>query len=127
MDEHIRILIVDDQQPTRHGLKALLSFAAQIEIIGEASNGHEAVQLAGQEHPDVVLMDLHMPLMDGLQATRLIKSRWPEIQVIALTIYPAYRAEALQAGADAFLIKGCPAETLEATILTASHAAKLDA
>ena len=124
MNERIRILITDDQQPTRQGLKALLGFIVQVEIVGEASNGQEALRLAAKHQPDVVLMDMHMPGMDGLQATRLIKSRWPEMRIIALTIYPTYRAEALKAGADAFLLKGCAPEVLENTIFAASNAAK---
>ena len=120
MNERVRVLITDDQQPTRRGLKALLTFAPQIEVIGEAVNGQDAVRLAAKCHPDVVLMDMQMPVMDGLQATRIIKSRWPEIKVIALTIYPTYRTETLKAGVDAFLLKGCPAEALQAAILETS-------
>jgi DNA-binding NarL/FixJ family response regulator len=121
MNELVRILITDDQQPTRQGLKALLSFTAQVEIVGEASNGQEAVQMAGRHQPDVVLMDMHMPVMDGLEATRIIKSRWPGIGIIALTIHPTYRLAAFEAGADAFLLKGCAAELLEKTIIEAAN------
>ena len=117
MNKRVRVLITDDQQPTRRGLRAILTFAPQIEVIGEATNGQEAVQLAAKYHPDVVLMDIQMPVLDGLQATRLIKSQRPKIKVIALTMYPAYRAEALKAGADAFLLKGCPTEALKTAIL----------
>jgi YesN/AraC family two-component response regulator len=121
MNERVRVLITDDQQPTRRGLKALLNFAPQIEIIGEAVNGQEAVRLAAKCHPDVVLMDMQMPVMDGFQATQLIKSQWPEIKVIALTIYSTYRAKALKAGADVFLLKGCTAEELQTVILESSN------
>ncbi|MFN2232593.1 MAG: response regulator transcription factor [Anaerolineales bacterium] len=117
MKELVRVLIADDQKPTRQGLMAFMSLISQIEIIGEAVNGQEAVLLAEKYHPDVVLMDIKMPIMDGLQATRLIKSRWPEIKIIALTIYPNYRSETVKAGIDAFLIKGCAAEVLRSTIL----------
>ena len=123
MNERVRVLITDDQQPTRRGLKALLNFAPQIEVIGEAVNGQEAVRLAANCHPDVVLMDMQMPVMDGLQATRLIKGQWPEIKVIALTIYPTYRAKALKAGADVFLLKGCSTEALQTAILEFSDLA----
>jgi DNA-binding NarL/FixJ family response regulator len=64
----------------------------------------------------VVLMDARMPVMDGVDATRLIKERWPQIRVILLTMYPTYREDALDAGADAFLVKGCPPEQLLAAI-----------
>lgn len=117
MKEQVRVLITDDQRPTRQGLMALLNLTSQIEIIGEAVNGEEAVLMTGKFHPDVVLMDMKMPGMDGLQATRLIKDRWPEIKIIALTIYPYYRNEAVKAGIDAFLLKGCAAEVLQSTIL----------
>ena len=121
MNERVRVLITDDQQPTRQGLMALLSFTPQIEIIGVAVNGEEAVLMTGKYHPDVVLMDMKMPVMDGLQAAKLIKKRWPEIKIIALTIYPYYRTEAVKAGIDAFLQKGCAAEVLQSTILEANR------
>ena len=120
MNESVRVLITDDQQPTRQGLMALLGLISRIEIIGEAVNGQEAVLMTEKHHPDVVLMDMQMPVMDGLQATRLIKTRWPEIKIIALSIYPAYRTEALKAGVDGFLLKGCAAEVLQTTILEAN-------
>ncbi|MFN2125932.1 MAG: response regulator transcription factor [Candidatus Promineifilaceae bacterium] len=113
-------MIADDQQPTRQGLMAFLSLTSQIEIVDEAVNGQEAVLMTEKYHPDVVLMDMKMPIMDGLQATRLIKNRWPEIKIIGLTIYPNYRTEAVKAGIDTFLVKGCAAEVLQSTILEAN-------
>ena len=89
----------------------------EIEIVGEAADGREAVRLVEECRPDVVLMDARMPRMDGLEATRLIKDRWPELKVIVLTMYASYRADALAAGADAFLVKGCPAEELLEAVL----------
>jgi YesN/AraC family two-component response regulator len=80
MNQRIRVLIADDQQPIRQGLKALLNYVPQIEVIDEAVNGEEAVRLAAKYQPDVVLMDMQMPLMDGIQATRLIKARWPQVE-----------------------------------------------
>jgi DNA-binding NarL/FixJ family response regulator len=88
-----------------------------IEVVGEAANGQEAVRLLEERRADVVLMDARMPVMDGLEATRLIKDRWPEVKVVVLTMYTAYRSEALAAGADAVLVKGCPPERLLAAIL----------
>jgi DNA-binding NarL/FixJ family response regulator len=112
MDEKPRIMIVDDNPRARMALSACLSMLDAIEIIGEASNGEDAVQKVESQSPDMVLMDLQMPGMDGLQATRAIKERWPQIKVIVLTIYADALCPARQAGADAFLVKGCPLEEL---------------
>ena len=113
----VRVLIADDQAPTRQGLKALLTLCPRMDVVGEATNGREAVHLVAQHRPDVVLMDMQMPGMDGLEATRTIKGRWPQVKVIALTMYPGYQVEAVAAGVDAFLLKGSPTEVLQATIL----------
>ena len=112
-----KVLIADDDSRARDGLISLLATAPEIEVVGEAANGREAVQLVEEVHPDVVLMDIRMPEMDGLDATRLIKKSWPEIAVIVLTINTALQAEGLAAGADAFLVKGSSAETLLKAIL----------
>ena len=129
MTQPIRVLIVDDNARSRNGLRALLgtirlspltapeSPARKIEVVGEAANGLEAVYQAAECRPDVVLMDARMPEMNGLEATRLIKNRWPEIKIVVLTLYAAYRAEAMAAGADTFLIKGCPNKELFKAIL----------
>lgn len=101
-----RVLIADDSTRARGGLRALLVIWSQISVIGEATNGAEAVRLAGELQPDIVLMDLHMPVLDGIGATRSIKQQWPAIQVIALTMYASEQPVALQAGADAFVVKG---------------------
>jgi NarL family two-component system response regulator LiaR len=101
----VRVLIADDCDTTRLGLRTLLSLDPGIEVIGEAANGREAVQAAGKAQPDVVLIDGRMPVMDGLEATRLIKSRWPHIRVIMLTSCPTYQAGAVAAGADACFLK----------------------
>ena len=121
-----RILICDDEPRARQALKALLltqevtcqdEAASVIEVSGEARNGHEAVELVKTILPEVVVIDALMPGMDGLQATRFIKKNWPEVRVIMLTMYSDQRTAALDAGVDAFLLKGCRAETLIETIL----------
>jgi two-component system, NarL family, response regulator NreC len=117
MTQHIRVLIADDLFTSRNGLKALLATQLEIEIVGEAADGREAVELVEQCRPEVVLMDVRMPVTNGLEATRIIKDRWPEVKIIVLTMYPSHQAEALAAGADAFLVKGCAAEDLLQAIL----------
>ena len=122
-----RILICDNEPRTRQALKALLltrDIACQdessslIHVAGEARDGYEAVQLVKTVLPEVVVIDACMPGMDGLEATHFIKKNWPQVKVIVLTMYPEQRAAALAAGADAFLLKGCLAETLFETILS---------
>ncbi len=101
-----QVLIADDFAQTRGGLCALLSTFPEIEIVAEAADGREAVQLVGAVQPDVVLMDVCMPNMDGLDATQIIKASWPETKVIVLTTNGSYQTEAFAAGADAFFVKG---------------------
>ena len=113
MNQQVRVLIADDQQYVRDGLKAFLAHILNVVVVGEAANRKEAVRLVEKCSPDVVLMDIKMPVMDGLAATRNIKTYWPDVRVVVLTIYSSYRAEALEAGVDDFVLKGCPAETLQ--------------
>lgn len=124
MENPIRILITDDKPGTRRGLRAVLTFVPQVEIIAEAANGQEAMQLVAAHQPDVVLMDIRMPLMDGLEATRKIKQKWPAVRVIVLSMYSQYQTEALAAGADIFLTKGCPHATLQDAILSRTSRTK---
>ncbi|MGD8969329.1 MAG: response regulator transcription factor [Anaerolineae bacterium] len=112
MDHTTRILIADDRPRSRAGLRALLATCAGLEIVGEAVDGRQAIDMVEQHRPDVVLMDVQMPVLDGLAATRAIKARWPDIRVVILTLYSGHRANAKAAGADAFLIKGCSMDRL---------------
>jgi DNA-binding NarL/FixJ family response regulator len=109
-----RVLIVDDSPQVRQELRTLLTLAGDIEIVGEATDGLEAIRLAEALQPEVVLMDLEMPVLDGYEAARQIKSRWPACRVVALTVhgYEAARQKASQAGVDVFLVKGVSVETL---------------
>ena len=83
-----------------------------LEVVGEANDGHEALSLVEESRPDVVLIDARMGGMDGLEATRRVKNEWPDVWVVVLTMHSEYRADALEAGADVFLAKGCPVQEL---------------
>jgi two-component system nitrate/nitrite response regulator NarL len=107
-NDEINVIIADDDASTRRALKALLAFEPRIVIDGEAANGQDAVRLTGERQPDLVLMDVQMPVEDGMQATREIKSAWPAIKVVVYTMFPSHSQEAYEAGADYFLIKGVP-------------------
>jgi DNA-binding NarL/FixJ family response regulator len=116
MVEPIRVLIVDDRPRARKSVKALLSTWQQVGEIYEAGNGREAVQLVRECQPHVVLMDVRMPEVDGLEATVQIKALWPQVKVVVLSMRLEYRNEALAAGADAFVGKGEPADRLLAVL-----------
>lgn len=113
----IRVLIVDDQLSVRKGLQSLLGYSPYVQVVGEAVDGSDAVRAAAECHPDVVLMDIQMPVMDGLEATRRIKDQWPDVWVVILTMYARYQARAQACGADVFLLKGCTLEALQDAIL----------
>jgi two-component system, NarL family, nitrate/nitrite response regulator NarL len=117
-NDEIRIIVVDNRASNRRGLKALLAFEPRIVIVGEATNGVEALQLIGMDQPDLVLMDIHMPIMNGFQATQQIKSTWPQIRVVLYSVYPGYEQEANLAGADGFMIKGSSEVTPSGAILS---------
>lgn len=110
----IRVLIVDDLERVRQDLRTFLTLTGDIEIVGEASNGLDAIQLVKTLEPQVVLMDLEMPVMDGYGALPLIKASQPACHVIALTIHggETEQQRAIQAGANQFIVKGTPVETL---------------
>ncbi|MEO6805827.1 MAG: response regulator transcription factor [Edaphobacter sp.] len=118
MDKRIRVLIVEDHHVVRKGLMALLSAVPEIEIVGEASDGVEAVACYGSLQPDVTLMDLRLPNMGGVEAITRIRSDFPKAHFIVLTTFDGdediYRS--LQAGAKAYLLKGMTCEELVSTI-----------
>jgi DNA-binding NarL/FixJ family response regulator len=105
MERQVRVVIADDRRATRQGLRALLDLLPEVEIVGEAADGQASVDLVAERRPDVVVIDMQMRGMDGVEATRRIKAQWPAVRVIALTMYAGYRGAALAAGADAFLLK----------------------
>jgi NarL family two-component system response regulator LiaR len=108
MDKRITVLIVDDHAVVRHGIRALLEAEGDFEVVGDVSSGAEAVLLASDLAPDVILMDLAMPEMNGVEATRLLKHRSPCSQVVVLTSYhdDEYIVPAIRAGALSYLLKG---------------------
>ncbi len=114
----ITILIVEDQRIVREGLIALFEDETDIAIVGEASNGQEAVELFAHLHPDVVLMDLQMPVMDGAEATRRIREQFPTARILVLTTYATdeFIFSALRAGAQGYLLKDASADELLAAI-----------
>ncbi|KYC43508.1 LuxR family transcriptional regulator [Scytonema hofmannii PCC 7110] len=110
----IKVLLADDQNLIRQGLKALLELEEDLEIVGEAENGEMALRLIETLHPDVVLMDIRMPIMDGVAATREIQNRFTEVKVLVLTTFDddEYVKAALQNGATGYLLKDTPSEEL---------------
>ena len=114
----IRILIVDDQQLVRTGFRAILSAEADFEVVGEAGDGHEAIEAADKLSPDVVLMDIRMPKLDGLAAARRLAVPPSKLRVLILTTFDLdeYVYDALRAGASGFLLKDAPADQLVSAI-----------
>jgi NarL family two-component system response regulator LiaR len=117
----IRVVIVDDHDMVRRGLAAFLKAKPDLELVGQASNGKEALLVCEQAQPDVILMDLVMPEMSGAEATQAIRERCPEVQVIALTSFEEKELvqEALQAGAISYLLKNVSAHDLAEAIRAA--------
>ena len=112
--EVIKILLVDDHRILREGLRALLSEQAGLVVVGDASNGEEAVALVAELHPDVVVMDMVMPRMSGLEATTLIRKLYPDVKVLILSMYDddEYVQRVIQAGASGYVLKGVAADDL---------------
>jgi DNA-binding NarL/FixJ family response regulator len=107
VSQPIRVLIADDQRVVREGLAMVLGLLHDVDVVGAASDGDEAVAMAGELHPDVILMDLRMPRCDGVEATRLLREREPGVKVVVLTTYVDDKSvlEALRAGARGYLTK----------------------
>lgn len=119
----IRVVIADDQTLFRQGLTTLLSIQPDIEVVGEAQNGIEALQLIGEHAPDVVLMDVEMPVLDGVAATRRVRQEYPTCQVVILTTFDNddYVFEGLRMGALGYLLKDTPANKLVDAIRMAAR------
>lgn len=116
----IKVLIVDDQSLIREGLTMMLNLYNTVSIVGEATNGKEAMEILEREKVDLVLMDIRMPIMDGVESTKIIKERYPDIKVLILTTFneDEYIFEGLKNGADGYLLKDISSEELVRAIET---------
>lgn len=116
----IKVLIVDDQSLIREGLSMMLSLYDEIFLVGEASNGKEALDILGKSEVDLVLMDIRMPVIDGVEATKIIKEKYPHVKVLILTTFKEdeYIFEGLINGADGYLLKDISSEELVRAIET---------
>ena len=119
----IRIIIVDDHPVVRSWLRALLTSQPDLEIVAEAENGEEASVLSASDNPDVILMDLQMPVMDGLAAIKHIRAKQPEVSILVLTTYDsdADIVPAIEAGATGYLLKDAPPESLFRAVRSAAQ------
>jgi DNA-binding NarL/FixJ family response regulator len=110
----IRVVIVDDQEVVREGLRAILGTVPGIEVVGVAGNGASGLEAVAEHAPDVVLMDLNMPIMNGVEATRAVRARHSDVRVLVLTTYDAeeWVVDAIRAGAAGYLLKDAPRERL---------------
>jgi DNA-binding NarL/FixJ family response regulator len=127
--EPVRVLLADDQRLVRESLATLLGLLGGIDLVAAASDGEEALALAAEHHPDIVLMDLRMPRMDGIRATSLLRERQPDVRVIALTTYADDESVlgALRAGARGYLTKDASSDDIRGAILAvAAGEAALD-
>lgn len=117
----IKVLLADDHQIVREGLRTMFRGNAEFDVVGEAPDGRSAVQLAGELAPQVVVMDVTMPDLNGVEATRQVRAANPEVRVVALSMHPErqFVSEMLAAGASGYLLKDCPFDELAAAIRTA--------
>jgi len=117
----IRILIADDHGVLRAGLRALLNTEPDLEVVGEAVDGHQALRLAGELRPDVVVLDISMPGPDGIEVTRQLKKKWPDTRILILTVHEdeSLLREAIRAGASGYILK----RAVESELISAIHAA----
>jgi DNA-binding NarL/FixJ family response regulator len=118
----IRVLLVDDQTLVRTGFRLILGAEPDIEVVGDAADGHEAIELGKRLRPDVILMDIRMPRLDGLEATRRLAGALPATRVVILTTYDLdeYVFDALRAGASGFILKDSPADQLVEAVRVAA-------
>ena len=118
--EKIKLLIVDDLDHVRQGLKTLLNLSKDLEIIGEAVNGFEAIGMALGLNPDIILMDYEMPKLDGIEATKVVKKHNPDIQIVMISIHDSLeiKSKAIEAGVAAYENKATPADELMDKIRT---------
>jgi len=123
MEEIIRVLVADDHLIVREGLRLILETEAGFNLVGEAVDGAEAIRLSGELHPDVILMDLRMPVMDGLTAIEHLRAERPDVAVVILTTFNEddLMMRGLRAGARGYLLKDASRETLFAAIRAAAH------
>lgn len=114
----ITLLLVDDQNLIRKGLKALLELEPDLKVVGEAENGEIAIERVKELHPQVVLMDIRMPVMDGMTATKEICQQFPQVNILVLTTFDddIYKATAIEYGAKGYLLKDTPSEEIAAAI-----------
>ena len=118
MPEPIRVLLVDDQRLMRDGLRTLLELEPDLDVVGEASNGQEGVQIYGELQPQVVLMDIRMPVMNGVEATERLCQDWPDAKIIILTTFDddEYVFDGIRAGAKGYLLKDVSGEELATAV-----------
>lgn len=116
----LRVVVVDDQLLVREGITALLETDPRIHVVGRGGNGQEAINLVDVTKPDIVLLDIRMPVVDGIQAIRKIKATWPHVRVVILTsfAYDGYVVEGMMAGADGFLLKDASPVALISGVIT---------